>query len=181
MTSTSLRQRIAGGMTLVALAASSGCGGSHADAGKVHTTNGLTASGTVLRLGQTAIVPNDLHSLRLAVKVTSIEKGGPDGLRDGHLKHPERYTPYYVRYTMRLVSGDKQEFSMDGALNAWSGNKWQPQLTAMFFPPCAEHGLPYGPPTGTTVTSCMTFLVKDGTAPIDRVQYDWDTGEVSWK
>ena len=110
----------------------------------------------------------------------------PDGIVSDFAE-ADTTTPYYVRYTMTLRSGDGYGVTMQNYLSAWTGDDQAGALAvAQRFPVCQEANFAPDAAAGTTLESCRTYLVDAGDPPIDRVVFDNDTtydapeGEISW-
>lgn len=127
---------------------------------------GLTPPGTSLALGQTATVPLADESGVIDLTVSSITAGSKeelDGL-DG--------APYYVRLEATAVAGDAQRFFPAGSVIAYAdGELVAPIATPLSVGPCTREQFRTTPPIGTTLETCVTFVVEDGGAPVDRVAY----------
>lgn len=134
---------------------------------------GLTEPGTVLEIGATARVPleerlsADGDPNVIDLSVTGIDRGDPTALQD------VPGTPYYVRMTFTAVSGDAQRFFSAGHVMAWAGDT---QLDLVATPitvgSCSRVGFQAPePPLGSSLDTCLAFIVEPGGRPLDRVAY----------
>ncbi|MGV3563841.1 MAG: hypothetical protein ACO1ON_11220 [Nocardioides sp.] len=135
---------------------------------------GLTAPGTVLDIGETARVPlpertsADGEPNVVDLTLTSISEGDPslvEGLPG---------TPYFARLTFTAVSGDAQRFFPANVIVAWSGDtQVLPLASPAIVDGCARVGFTAPePPLGSSIDTCVTFVVEPGGAPLDRIGYD---------
>lgn len=148
---------------------------------------GHTTPGTALAVGDTAVVSRTNGTGVIELTVTAIEEGTSADLQRIDFAEADTTTPYYVRYTMTLRSGDGYGVTMQNYLSAWTGDDQAGALAvAQRFPVCQEANFAPDAAPGATLESCRTYLVDAGDPPIDRVVFDNDTtydapeGEISW-
>lgn len=145
------------------------------ESGSAAAGDDLTAPGTELELGDTAIVPRTDGTGVLELTVTGIAEGDPADLEATGLEDWAEQTPYYVSYEMRLISGESDGIVIRDYLSAWADDAQVGDLVAFDgFAPCQEQGFPVGASPGTIVSSCRTYLVDAGGAPVDTVRFDND-------
>ncbi|GAA4621511.1 hypothetical protein GCM10023196_010000 [Actinoallomurus vinaceus] len=157
------------------------------------TPTGMAKPGQTFRIGQTAIVPflNGSEE-KLAITVTSIEKGAPGDLAPlkGTGEQTDGMTPFYVRYTVKNLNGPdlitSTSINMDAVLPGEAFTiSTQPHVA---FPKCADSPPNNGNmPKGSSYQPCALFLVPTGIAMtgVEWVQgqtetYDHPRG-VYWK
>lgn len=134
--------------------------------GAATAADGLTPPGTGLGLGQIATVPLADDSGVIDLTVSSITAGDREEL-DGLTG-----TPYYVRLEATAVEGDAQRFFPAASVIAYAGGELvAPIATPLAVGPCTREQFRTTPPIGTTLETCVTFVVEDGGAPVDRVAY----------
>lgn len=167
-------------LAIVALLALAGCTGSDPgdgpDVGPSATADGLTPSGSTLELGDTATVTRTDGTAVFELTVTEIEKGTAADLRSVGYDRADQDTPYFVRYELRLVSGDVQGVTMRHYLSAWAGDRPAAALVlSERFPRCQERNFPAGASAGASIASCRPYLTDNGAAPVDSVHFANDT------
>lgn len=163
------RVRAAAAVCLLALVLG-GCGDDEParDPGDPATpsADGLTPPGTELALGDVATVPLADDSGVIDLVVSSITEG--NGAELGQLDG----TPYYVRVEATAVSGDTQQFFPAGSLIAFADETLvAPIATPLTVGGCTREQFRTPPLPGTTLKTCLTFVVEPGAAPVDRVAY----------
>lgn len=146
-----------------------GCGEQAAGpaSGPDRGAEGLTAPGTELRLGETAVVPVGGRASEVEVTVTDIEAGSPGqapGL-DG--------TPYFVRVAVTAVSGQARDFLPESYVVGWSGDTQVPPVASpLTIGPCTRTSPRTDVSVGQTWETCVTFVVASG--ELDRAGFDDD-------
>ena len=153
---------------LLALTATA-CGNDDAPPDDVGTgqpgTSGLTAPGTTLEVGESATVPLQDDAGVVDLTVTSIDRGITD---------PKKLngTAYYVRLDAKVVSGDGYQFFAEQYLTAWSGDeRVMPLASPASVGDCTRAYFEADPPVGATIQPCLTFVVPEDGAPVDRVGF----------
>lgn len=152
------------------------------------TSDGLTAPGSSLPLGDTATVPKNDGGGVVDITVTDIEEGDSSHLRTTGLKDAAHRTPYYIRLTLKVVSGNLQGFALHDYITAWAGDApASPMLYAGDFPRCETHYWAPNPREGATMDACLPFLADEGDPPVDNVRFANDAdyqlredGFVTW-
>lgn len=136
---------------------------------------GLTAPGTVLDIGETARIPleertaaSDGEPNVIDLTVTSVARADPSLFDD------IPGTPYFARLTFTAVSGDAQRFFPADVVVGWSGDtQLRPIASPAIVDGCARVGFTAPePPLGSSMDTCVTFVVEPGGAPLDRIGYD---------
>lgn len=174
-------------VALMAVGVLSGCG--HDDPAPTHTKDGLTVPGTHLRVGQTATVERTDGTAVFDLTITKIERGNLADLHRADYKNADHDTPYYVRATVKVVSGDASGVAMHDYLSAWVEHREISRLiTFRPYPPCLERGFPLHSTSGSTIKTCLPYLVDPGSAPIDTVRFinndkygNGDGTDIQWK
>lgn len=173
----------------VALVALSACGEEERSTRPAHTKDGLTVPGARLHVGQTATVERTDGTAVFDLTITQIERGDPADLRAIGYKNADHDTPYYVRYTMRVVAGNAAGVGMKDYLSAWAnGAEVAKLVTFKPFPTCREQDFGRNSTVSTTITSCKTYLVDPGAPPVDTVRFinnnqygNGDGTDIQWK
>lgn len=161
-------------LTMLVLAPASlslaGCSDPEPDVGgSTSVEDGLTPPGSDLMVGETATVPLAESGDVIELAVTAIDAGDPRDLAD---LEGVRGTPYYVRLEATAVAGDAQRFFPAGSVIAYAdGRLVAPIATPLTVGACTREQFRTTPPIGTTLETCVTFVVEDGGAPVDRVAY----------
>lgn len=174
------RRYAAIGVAVLALFGLAGCGDGEnpTDDGTSPTQtteSGLTRPGSTLDLGETATVPRTDSTGVIELTITSIERGDSSDLRRIGYDNADQDTPYYVHFTMRLISGESQGITMRHHLSAWAGDTPASELVLSEpFSRCQERNFPLNAGAGTTVTSCRPYLTDKGALPVDTVRFDND-------
>ncbi|MCW2791659.1 MAG: hypothetical protein JWO76_757 [Nocardioides sp.] len=127
--------------------------------------DGLTSPGAKLDVGASATVPLLDDAGVVELTVSSIDRGVTD---------PQKLhgTAYYVRLDATVVSGDGYQFFAEQYLTAWAGSeRVMPLASPASVGPCTRAYFKLDPPVGTSIQPCLTFVVPEGGAPIDRVAF----------
>jgi hypothetical protein len=163
-----------------ALAALAGCSDGDPDADPTSGPSaepgaslGLTAPGSVLELGETARVPlpertsADGEPNVVDLTLTSISEGDPSMLRT------LPGTPWFARLTVTAVSGDAQRFFPADVIVARAGDTVLGSIAApVSVGGCTRTGFTAPePPLGSSIDTCVTFVVEPGGDPVDAVGY----------
>lgn len=176
-----------------ALLSLSGCG--ERDARGVTTDDptpaqdGLTPPGTTLQVGDNATVPRTDGTGVIELTITDVTQGESSDLRRIGYNAADQETPFYVKYEMRLVSGEGQGINMRHYLSAWAADSPVGDLiVSQPFATCQEVNFPADASAGTTINSCRTYLVDQGAPPVDTVRFDNEDAylngkdtQVEWK
>ena len=180
------RRVLAAGVAL-SLLVLTGCSDDGTDPGTSPSTSGsaepgaslgLTEPGTVLEVGETARVPlpertaPDGEPNVVDLTLTSLSEGDPAMLRG------LPGTPWFARLTVTAVSGDAQRFFPADVVVARAGDTTLGSLASpISVGGCTRTGFTAPePPLGSSLDTCVTFVVEPGGAPVDAVGYaDGDT------
>ena len=139
----------------------------------------FTQPGTELKLGETAVIPVPKKNGEAELTIDELEKGTTAQLRrlgmtDFSDTGGEPPTPYFLRVRITWVSGDSPILVPQANFNAWSGDQFVDTFRADVIEPkqpCAIGVFKAGTVLGSTVKSCVTFLLDPGMAPIDRITF----------
>jgi hypothetical protein len=134
---------------------------------------GLTVPGSVLEVGETARVPlpertsADGEPNVVDLTLTSISEGDPSMLRT------LPGTPWFARLTVTAVSGDAQRFFPADVVVARAGDTLLGSIAApISVGGCTRTGFTAPePPLGSSIDTCVTFVVEPGEDPVDAVGY----------
>jgi hypothetical protein len=146
------------------------------------TKGGLTLPGAALEVGQSATLPLEEGSGVIELTVTSIEEGDPQALTN------LAGTPYYVHLEATAVSGDAYQFFVETYFGAFAGTTRVPPIaTPLTIGTCTRTYFSYHPAVGSTLDTCLTYVVDPGADGIDRIAFDnrdtyriQDETAVSW-
>lgn len=151
---------------------------------------GLTEPGTVLGVGETARVPLEERTAAdgdpnvIDLTLTAIDTGDPA------LLESLEGTPYFARMSVTAVSGDAQRFFPGSHVVAWAGDtQVLPLASPITVGDCSRVGFRAPEPAlGSSLETCLTFVVEPGGPPVDRVAYyvqdgyDYQDGDaVEWR
>lgn len=121
---------------------------------------------TALAIGESTTVPVQDSDGVVELTITSVDQGSPVDLKglEG--------TPFYVRMTATVVSGDAHPFDPLVTVEAMAGTE---QVAALSSPArvaqCEWAYFPSAPQPGTTIDPCITVVVAPGQDPVDRIRY----------
>lgn len=188
------RHLIPTGALTLALLAAAGCAAEEPPAPQPtvtpggFTADGLTAPGTALEIGDTAMVPVPDSNGIAAFTITSVERGAVadfDTLRRRDLLDlgEAAPTPYYVRVEIEWLSGGRPVLLAATHLNMWAGRTFMQGLRPDVFhqtPPCTTQTFGPSAPTGSTVETCVTFLREPDQGAPDRITFSTDQGDGYW-
>lgn len=138
-----------------------------------------TAPGTTLKVGDTATLPmeNGTKTGVVRVTVTGVDEGTQAELKSLNIKEDvSGMTPYYVKVSAEIVSGDMAGLEPTTDLDAYAGAQGLGQVIEFGeFKPCNGETFEYDAKPGATVESCSIQLAPKGASP-DRVEYtEFDT------
>lgn len=168
--------RLTAALAAVALSLLAGCAGNTTPDGKQPTSAAtrLIKPGDELHFGRPAKVSLGKDVGEVEVTITGIRRGDSADLKKLKYQHASRYTPYYVNYEMRPISGHLANIGFILNIDA-SGPGGDAQLIVVApgaFPPCENRGFsPMGAKPGEIVRSCTLFLTKKGDPPIDTLRF----------
>lgn len=165
-------------------------GGEGASAGAV------TAPGTELSIGDTAILPLTYGTngeATIEVTVTGIEEGTSADLEAAKVDDAADYTPFYIQLEMKILSknDDFGSYGPGSDFDGLIGNSKAGSLIVFGdFAPCNDTGFEYDAAVGDTATSCVPALATKGSV-VDGVQFhggaddagydQFDGKPITWK
>ena len=143
----------------------------------------LTAAGTELKLGESAVVPGDYGGNEYALEVTvnSIDPGTDADLKSLKLDATQ-FDAFYVKVTAEVVSGDADGGDPTDGLVALSGDTPARQIIEFgSFTPCNGEDFDGPSPAGTTLETCAPFAVAKGQKADSVAFTDTEGDPIIWK
>ncbi|MDN5893535.1 MAG: hypothetical protein L0H93_05865 [Nocardioides sp.] len=132
----------------------------------------LTPAGEELSIGDTATV-TDEDGLVVKLTVSEIEEGTSAQLKELNLKEdPNKYTPFFVKVTGEVVSGDASGYDPSTDLTGMIGEQPATHLIEFTsFDPCNGESFDSEVKPGDTLDSCTIQLASKGET-VDGVMFD---------
>ncbi len=148
------------------------------DAGQSGTSGEVTAPGTELAIGDTAVLPMTYGTEGTAtveLTVTGITEGTSADLEAAKVEKAKDYTPFYINIEMKILETGPQGFGgytpgsdVDGLIGDTSAGSL---IVFGDFAPCPSGGFEYDSAVGDTATSCVPALATKGSV-VDGVQFN---------
>lgn len=160
-------------------------------------TGAVTAPGTELAIGDTAVLPLTYGTdgtATVEVTVTGITEGTSADLEAAKVKNAADLTPFYIQLDMEILSVGPEGFGSYSAGSDFDGLTGDTKAGSLIiiggFAPCDSGGFEFDSAVGDTAQSCVPALATKGSV-VDGVQfsggpddagYDQFDGEpVVWK
>ncbi len=167
------------------------------DGGEDASAGAVTAPGTELAIGDTAVLPLTYGTdgtATVEVTVTGIREGAAADLEAAKVENAADYTPFYIDLEMTILSVGPDGFGGYTAGSDFDGLIGSQKAGSLIvfgdFAPCDDGGFEYDAAAGDTAKGCVPALATKGSV-VDGVQfsggaddagYDQFDGEpVTWK
>ncbi|TWG96241.1 hypothetical protein L615_004400000050 [Nocardioides sp. J9] len=152
------------------------------DSGDAPLSGDVTAPGTELSIGDTAILPVTYGTngqATLEVTVTGIEEGTSADLEAAKVKNAADYTPFYIQMEMKILDAN-DDFGSYGPGSDFDGLTGSSKAGSLIvfgdFEPCNDDAFEYDSKVGDTATTCVPALTTKGSV-VDGVQFSGGTDE----
>lgn len=166
------------------------------DGGAGASAGAVTAPGTELAIGDSAILPLTYGTngeATVEVTVTGIEEGTSADLEAAKVDNAADYTPFYIQLELKILSKN-DDFGSYGPGSDFDGLTGSSKAGSLIvfgdFAPCNDTGFEYGAEVGDTATSCVPALATKGSV-VDGVQFhggaegagydQFDGKPITWK
>jgi hypothetical protein len=147
------------------------------DTGGQAPTGDVTAPGTELAIGDTAVLPLTYGTdgtATVEVTVTGITEGTSADLEAAKVKNAADFTPFYIQLDMKILSVGDQGFGGYTAGSDFDGLTGDSKAGSLIvfgdFAPCDGGGFEYDSAAGDTAQACVPALATKGSV-VDGVQF----------
>lgn len=166
------------------------------DGGEGASAGAVTAPGTALAIGDSAVLPltyGTSGEATVEVTVTGIEEGTSADLEAAKVDNAADYTPFYIQLEMKILAAndDFGSYGPGSDFDGLTGNSKAGSLIVFGdFAPCNDTGFESDAVVGDTATSCVPALATKGSV-VDGVQFhggaegagydQFDGKPITWK
>lgn len=147
------------------------------DGGEGASAGAVTAPGTELSIGATAVLPLTYGTdgtATVEVTVTGIREGTAADLEAAKVEDAADYTPFYIDLDMKILSVGAEGFGGYTAGSDFDGLIGSQKAGSLIvigdFAPCDGDGFEYDSAVGDTAKGCVPALATKGSV-VDGVQF----------